>query len=273
MIQRTSSKITLGLIVGFLLLSWYLQPSEPIQSQVHVSIAPETLLTVGGFPISNALAWSVFLSISLIIFAIVLRLRLREIPGRLQNIVEALIESYYDFLQTITGNHKKTRKIFPLAFSMFILVLCANLLTLFPGASAITYGKEPLFRAIVTDYNFVLFLTLITVLLIQIVAIITNGPFGYLKKFINISSPLNFFIGILELIGELSRVISMSFRLFGNIFAGEVLGAVMLSLMPYFVPLPFMFLGLLSGVIQAFVFSMLTVIFVSMASEIPSHEG
>ena len=76
----------------------------------------------------------------------------------------------------------------------------------------------------------------------------------------------------MEIISEVAKILSLSFRLFGNIFAGEVLAAVMLFLMPYFLPLPFMFLGLLSAVIQAFVFSLLTTIFIAMASELPAPE-
>jgi F-type H+-transporting ATPase subunit a len=155
---------------------------------------------------------------------------------------------------------------------MFFFVLFANLFAFLPGAGAVKYGDATLFRSVMADYSIVLMLTMVTVITVQIVAIITNGPFGYLKKFINFSSPLNFVLGLMEIVSELAKILSLSFRLFGNIFAGEVLGAVMLFLMPYFLPLPFMFLGLLSAVIQAFVFSLLTTIFITMASELPAPE-
>lgn len=271
--KRTSSKLTIAFVGALLLLSFFLGKDASHEAGVHVTIAPETLFSIGGFPITNALLWSVFLSALLIALAFRLRSSLREVPKGFQNVAEALIETYFNFTNTITGSVKKTKRIFPLAFSMFVFILLANILTLLPGVPAITFHNEPIFRAIVTDYNLVLFLTLTTVILIQIVAVIVNGPFGYMKKFINFSSPLNFILGIMDIVGELSKVLSMSFRLFGNIFAGEVLIAVMLSLMPYFVPLPFMLLGLLAGVIQAFVFSLLTIVFVSMASEKASHGG
>lgn len=269
--RRKSSKITFGIVGALLLLSFFLGKDASHEAGVHVAIAPETLFSIGGFPVTNAFAWSVFLSVLLIALAFRLRSSLREVPKGFQNVSEALIEAFFNFTNTITGSVEKTKKIFPLAFSMFLFILFANLLTFFPGASAVTFHGEPLFRAVATDYNLVLFLTLTAVILIQIVAIIVNGPFGYLKKFINFSSPLNFVLGIMDIVGELSKILSMSFRLFGNIFAGEVLLAVMLSLLPYFVPLPFMLLGLLAGVIQAFVFSLLTIVFVSMASEKASH--
>lgn len=269
--KRTSSKLTAAFVGALLLLSFFLGKDASHETGVHVAIAPETLFSIGSFPVTNALLWSVFLSALLIAVAFRLRSSLREVPKGFQNVAEALIEAFFNFTNTITGSAEKTKRIFPLAFSMFLFILFANLFTFLPGASAVTLHNEPLFRAVVTDYNLVLFLTLTTVILIQIVAVIVNGPFGYVKKFINFSSPLNFILGIMDTVGELSKVLSMSFRLFGNIFAGEVLVAVMLSLLPYFIPLPFMMIGLLSAVIQAFVFSLLTIVFISMASEKASH--
>jgi F-type H+-transporting ATPase subunit a len=89
--------------------------------------------------------------------------------------------------------------------------------------------------------------------------------------FFNFASPIKFFVGILELISEFARIISFTFRLFGNVFAGEVLLAIMALLVPYLVPLPFMFLEVFVGFIQAFIFGMLTLIFVALA--ITPHEG
>lgn len=269
--KRTSSKITIAIIGALLLASFLLRGSMEKPEGVHVAIAPEELFSLGGFPVTNTLLWSVFLSLVLIASAVRLRSSLREIPGGFQNTAEALIESFFSFTNTVTGSVEKTKKIFPLAFSLFIFILFANLFAFLPGAAAITFHHEPLFRAAVTDYNLVLFLTLTTVIIVQIVALAVNGPFGYVKKFINFSSPLNFVLGIMEAIGEISRVLSLSFRLFGNIFAGEILVSVMLFLLPYFAPIPFMILGLLAAVIQAFVFSLLTIVFISMASERASH--
>ncbi len=271
--KTTSSKITLIFIGALLLLSFLLRGTIPAETKVHVSIAPETLFTFGDFPITNALFWSILLSLALIVLAFRLGTRLREVPRGFQNIAELIMEKFYDFTDSITGDVKKTKRIFPLAFSMFVFILTANLFAFLPGASAISYHGEPLFRAVITDYNLVLFLTLTTVILVQIVAVVVNGPFGYMGKFLNFSSPLNFMLGIMDIIGELSKVLSLSFRLFGNIFAGEVLTGVMLFLMPYFLPLPFMITGLLAAVIQAFVFSLLTIVFISMASQKHGEEA
>lgn len=154
---------------------------------------------------------------------------------------------------------------------MFFFIFFSNFLTFIPGQGAITIATEggvvPLFRAVIADYGLVFMMTIISVLITQIVAIVVSSPLGYITKFINLRSPLKFFLGLMDLVGEIAKVMSLSFRLFGNIFAGEVLGAVMLFLFPFFLPLPFLFLGLLTAVVQPFVFSVLTLVFISMASE------
>ncbi len=134
---------------------------------------------------------------------------------------------------------------------------------------------------------------MISVITTQIVAIFVYGPFGYIFKFINIKELKNFFLellkgrlklgllgqgfldlflGLMDIVGEIAKIISLSFRLFGNIFAGEVLGAVFLFLAPFIAPLPMQFLGLLTAIVQAFVFSILTLIFIKMAGDIGPEE-
>jgi len=244
--------------------------------ELSVKLAPDILFFIGSFPVTNTFFWSLFISLFLIIFTLFVRARLKLISGRLQNIVELLLESGYSFVKSIIGTEKKTQRVFPLVFTMFFLILVANLAAYIPGQSAITLARQEgpvsLFRAIMSDYSMVFVMTLITFLTTQIVAIMVHGPFRYLGKFINFKNPLQFFLGLMDLIGELAKVISLSFRLFGNIFAGEVLGAVMLFLAPFFIPLPFMFLGLLTAMVQAFVFAVLTLVFITMASEIEEDE-
>jgi F-type H+-transporting ATPase subunit a len=198
------------------------------------------------------------------------------VPTRFQALMEVLIEGSFDFVESIIGDREKAKRIFPLAFTMFVFILISNLLTYIPGQAAVMLQTEnggvPLFRAVMADYGMVFVMTMVTVILVQIIAIVVHGPFGYLGKFFNFKSPLEFFLGIMDIIGEIAKIVSLSFRLFGNIFAGEVLGAVMLFLAPFFVPLPFMFLGLLTAVVQAFVFAVLTLVFVMLASTIEEDE-
>lgn len=244
---------------------------------LNISLSPEILFHLGSWPISNTFFWFLTVVVFLSVGAIIFGKRLKMAPGKFQSFMEMLIEGAFSFMVSIVGSERKAKKAFPLIFTMFFFVFFCNLLTFIPGQSAVTLktaeGAVPLFRAIIADYGLVFLMTIIGVIIMQIVAIAAVGPLGYIKKFFNFSNPLNFFLGIMDLIGEIAKVISLSFRLFGNIFAGEVLGAVMLFLAPFIMPLPFSFLGLLTAVVQPFVFSVLTLVFISMASESGEAEG
>jgi F-type H+-transporting ATPase subunit a len=237
---------------------------------LNISLAPDILFNIGSFPVSNTLLWSWVVFVFLMIGAIFFRYSLKMRPGRFQNIAEMMIGGSYDFAENLMGSKKKTERAFPLVFTMFFFILFSNLLTFIPGQASVTIqtagGVVPLFRAIISDYSLVFVMTMISVLVTQIVAIASVGPLRYIGKFFNFTSPLNFFLGLMELVGEIAKVMSLSFRLFGNIFAGEVLAAVMLFLFPFFLPLPFAFLGLLTAVVQPFVFAVLTLVFISMAT-------
>jgi F-type H+-transporting ATPase subunit a len=243
---------------------------------LNISLSPEILFYLGTWPISNTFFWSVVVTVFLIIGSFFLRRSLRLVPGKFQNMIEILVEGGYDFVEGVVGDKTKAKRIFPLVFTMFFFIFFCNLLVYIPGQSAVTIqtagGAVPLFRAIISDYGLVFMMTMISVLITQIVAIVVAGPWKYIGKFINLRSPLKCFLGIMDLIGELAKVMSLSFRLFGNIFAGEILGAVMLFLFPFFLPLPFLFLGLLTAVVQPFVFAVLTLVFISMASDISVPE-
>lgn len=243
---------------------------------LNISLSPQILFHIGSWSITNTFFWFFLLWLFLIIGAIFLKVNLKMVPGKMQNLIEMLISGAYDFTESIIGPGKKAQRVFPLVATMFFFVLIANLLTFIPGQAAFTWqtaeGPVSLFRAIIADYGLVFMMTIVVVLLFQIIAIVVSGPLAYIGKFFNFRSPLKFFLGLMDLIGEIAKVVSLSFRLFGNIFAGEVLGAVMLFLAPFFLPLPFQFLGLLTAVVQAFVFSVLTLVFISMASEAPAKE-
>lgn len=245
--------------------------------ELNISLAPEILFHISTFPVTNSFFWLLTLSLVLMLGAIVLSRQLKMVPNKTQNLIEMLVGGAYDFVESIIGKGKKAERVFPLVATMFFFVLIANLLVYIPGQAAVNYVKEngeliPIFRAIIADYGLVFVMTIVAIVSAQIVAIIASGPFAYLGRFINFKSPMKFFLGIMELISELAKIISLSFRLFGNIFAGEVLGAVMLFLAPFFIPLPFLFLGLLTATVQAFVFAVLTLVFISMASEMGSEQ-
>lgn len=243
---------------------------------LNISLAPDILFEIAGLPITNTLLWSFVLSIFLILLLVIPARNLKMVPGKFQSFLEMFVDGAYNFVESIIGPGEKARRVFPLVFTIFIFTLVANLAVYIPGQAAVTINRGgemiPVFRAIMSDYSMVLVLTLISVLVTQVVAIITAGPWRYLGKFINFRNPLKFFLGLMEFVGEIAKIVSLSFRLFGNIFAGEVLGAVVLFLVPFFVPLPFMFLSLLAALVQAFVFSVLTLVFIFMASNLEVSE-
>lgn len=273
MLKTKSGSYTLLFIVALLALSTFLGLEKPEDATVSVFLAPEVLFHIGSFPVTNSFFWSIFLSLVIMAGAIKLNRSIKQQPGSFQNLVEAIIEGGYNFIGTINRDEKKARMIFPLVFTMFLFILASNLFAFLPGSAAVTLDGSTLFRSVMSDYTVVFVLTLVSIVSAQVLAIVANGPVGYLKKYINFSSPLDFVLGLMDIIGELSKILSLSFRLFGNVFAGEVLGSVMLFLMPFFLPLPFMFMGLLSAVIQAFVFSLLTTIFLTTAWESPAPES
>jgi F-type H+-transporting ATPase subunit a len=135
------------------------------------------------------------------------------------------------------------------------------------------HGKIPLLRANTADLNTTFALALITVFMIQYYGFKYNGT-GYLKKFFNFSTPIMFFVGILELISELARILSFSFRLFGNVLAGEILITIVAYLLPpvtSFIMVPFFTLEIMAGAIQALVFTMLSTVLIGMATTKAHH--
>jgi F-type H+-transporting ATPase subunit a len=211
----------------------------------------------------------------LCILAVTLKKKLTMVPGMFQNIVEIMVDGALGFMDSVLGNRKTSEKYLPIVFSIFLFVLFSNWFGLIPGVGSITIGQGaaavPLLRSPASDLNFTLAIALIAVTMVNVFGVAAMGLRNRLSVFFNFASPLKFFVGILELLSEFARIISFTFRLFGNVFAGEVLLAIMALLVPYLIPLPFMFLEVFVGFIQAFIFGMLTLVFVALA--VTPHEG
>lgn len=240
---------------------------------MNISLTAEHLFSLFGLPVTNSLlvAWCVMIVV--VIFSMCITRNLKQIPNKIQNACEAALEALLDLIQGVFGDMKQTRTFLPFIATIFFFVLLVNWVEILPGVGSIGIhevheGRQlliPLFRSTSADLNFTLALAILAVFTVQIVGIATIGFGKYISKFLNFSSPLNFFVGILELVSEVAKLISFSFRLFGNIFAGEVLLIVMYYLVPFFVPLPFLAMEIFVGLIQALVFSLLTVVFIKMA--------
>lgn len=250
---------------------------------MEISIAAEKLFSLGALPVTNALLIGVIVSGLLIFFITRVTKRLELVPKGLQNLIEIIFEALLDLVESVTQDKKQARQFFPLIATIFLFVLISNWAGLLPGLGTIGLLHEtaghptiiPFLRSTSADLNFTLALSLITVLTVQFTGIAALGIVKYGKKFF--VSPLHkpyvigTVVGILELVSELGKTISFTFRLFGNVFAGEVLLTVMLHLVPYFLPLPFMFLEVFVGFIQAVVFAMLTLVFLKMATIPAEH--
>lgn len=246
-------------------------------NSIHISLSAEEIFKIGGkFSVTNSLLTTWIVMLLLFLFSIFATRKLQLVPTRLQSIVEVVIDMLRDLFQGVL--QEKVNTFFPLLATIFLFIICLNWVGLLPGVGTIGIEKIeeghkafiPLFRAGTADLNTTLALSLIVISVIQYSGLRSLGV-GYIKKFFNFSNPLNFYVGILELISEFSKIISFAFRLFGNIFAGEVLLTVIAFLMPLFAPLPFLGLELFVGFIQALVFSMLTTVFLSVATTKSEH--
>lgn len=246
---------------------------------MNISLAAEPIFHIGTFPVTNTLIASWVAIALLVIGGLVLGSRMRDVPKGFQNLVEALVEGMLNLMDGITGSREETKKFFPLIATLFLFILLANWLGLVPGFGTIGLremheGKDivvPFLRSANSDLNMTLGLAVVSVLAIQIFGIMMIGAVKYSKRFFNFKNPILTFVGIIELISEVAKLLSFSFRLFGNVFAGEVLLVVVSSLIPYVVPLPFYFLETFVGFIQAMVFAMLTLVFLKVAT-VESHE-
>lgn len=255
--------------------------AEPKEQGLPQS-APE-IARVFGFPITNSMAVSWVVGLGLIIFAQFATRQMNKVPQGAQNFLEWLVGSLYMFLEGLLGP-RLTKRTFWFFASIFIFILSANWVGLIPGVGSIGWGHstehgfkidDPLLRGANADVNLTFAMALIFFACWIVWSLQEVGPFGFLKELFapkgETTGPLKllmavvfFAAGILETISILFRPVSLSFRLYGNIFAGENLLDAMVRLVPGFgwlVSIPFYFLELLMGLVQALVFMLLTAVF------------
>lgn len=248
-----------------------------------ISIAAEKIFQIGVFPVTNALLMTWLIVFLVLVFVWILGGKIALVPRGIQNIFETILEGILGLIESITQNKPQARQFFPIVMTIFLFVMLSNWIELVPGLGTVGIYEEhhgetilvPFIRSGSADLNFTLAVALVSVFSVQFMGIAAIGAAKYGKKFF--VSPLHkpyfigTFVGLLEFVGEFSRLISYSFRLFGNIFAGEVLLIVILNLVPYFVPLPFLFLELFVGFFQALIFAVLTTVFLKMGTLESEH--
>ncbi|PCI28386.1 ATP synthase F0 subunit A [Candidatus Kaiserbacteria bacterium] len=238
-------------------------------SGIHIALAAEKLGEFLGMPITNTLVTSWIVMLILGIIAFFVGRNLKMIPGRVQAIFEGMFSFILDYMGEVLEDKKLARKLFPLITTLFLFIFASNILEFTPGIGSLGFIEDgiftPLLRSVNTDLNVTLALAIIAFISIEVVGVATLGFMKYTGKFLNFSSPLNFLVGIIELFSEVARLISFSFRLFGNILAGEVLIVVIIFFFPYVAPVPMMLFEVFVGLIQAAIFALLTLFFVKIA--------
>lgn len=262
-------------------------------------LAAEPIFHIGSFAITNSYINSSVTVIGFVIFAYIIKQALSKTPATsaprgILNFFESLLELLFKYFDSVTRDRKKTIQFLPIVGALFFFIVVSNWIGLLPGIGSITrWGMHaghltelPVFRPANTDLNMTLAMAVFSVIASHLIGIAAIGFFKYANKFIKLgdiwmaaksmnptkilTSIIEFFVGLLEVVSEVAKMVSLSLRLFGNVFAGEVLLTVIAGLLAFAVPLPFMALELLVGVVQATVFSMLTLVYLTVATA-PLH--
>ena len=298
LLAGVSLVVLLLLLIGFVAgpigsslfgdIEWlsFIKVSEP-----HVSLPGEAVFHAGGFPVTNTLLASLLATLLLVTVAYSATRRMQLIPGRFQSAIEAIVEALLGFIESVAGKGN-ARRFFPVVATIFIFVITNAYLALLPffGSIGISgeHGSIHLFRAANTDVNLPLAIAVVAFVSVEYWGLRSLGISGYLNNFFNLHplteglkqlakgrvrpaisgvvfGIINIVVGALEVFSHLIRLVSFTFRLFGNMTAGEILLLVVTFLVPFIVSLPFYGLELLIGFIQALIFAGLTLVFAVIA--------
>lgn len=263
---------------------------ENTEVQHESTLYAEPIGHIGSFTITNALLTSWIVVFIIAILVLILRFKkFTFAPTKVQNFLELIIDGALNLCDQVTGNRAISIKIFPIVFSLFIFVLINNWMGILPGVGA--FGQivneaghnvfVPYLRGATADVNTTIAIALVSVIISNIFGIIALGTWKSINKYIKLTdlakirnfrndptilivAPVMFFVGLLEAIGEIAKVASLTFRLYGNVFAGEVLLASMSAILPFILPIPFVFMEFFVGILQAFIFAMLTLVYFSI---------
>jgi len=262
----------------------------------NIAVPVEPIFTIGGFNFTSTLMLAIVDAIIIFVVFFLYSRRKKVLPGRIQNALEWLVQVFLNLCEEVAGK-RKGRVFFPWVFGIFLYVLMGNLWEIIPGIEtigAITHHGScenvsttlgfllldnntsncivPWLRPPSTDLNFTLAIAVVSVVVTQIYGWRMLGAKAQLGRYISLrEGVLGLLVGLLEAVLEVARIISFGFRLFGNLFAGDALLLVMGFLLPFVGAIPFYFLEIFVGVIQAFVFAMLTLIFMELGTTGHGH--
>jgi F-type H+-transporting ATPase subunit a len=255
-----------------------------------VELPASVIFHIGPLPVSNTIITSWITVVILVLIALLVTRKAKLIPGRLQGAVEAILEWMYNFCKDVAGE-KYGGKFFPIVTTIFLFVLFNALMNLVPGFGSITYHGAPLLRGANTDINTALALAFISFCFVTYYGL-KDGKFAFAKQFFNVGrfgrgmghlftgkfkgafgdigfGFIDIFVSVLELLSYLIRLVSFTFRLFGNMTGGEVLILILFFLLGFagfgLIQVGYIF-EMLVGVVQALIFSGLTLVFATMAA-------
>lgn len=256
----------------------YLQVKQNIPE-----ISPDIIFYIGNWPISNSFLLSFLILILFGFLCLLTRIALNRKYGNFLAFIEIFYESLLSFLTKLSGGEKNAKFILPLSASIFFYIVVSNIISIIPGLTSITYNNISIFRSPTSDFNTTFGLALGMVIIINLISLKDYGFFDYFGKFLQFKSVIlgfkkglkegllsvvNFMIGILDVIAEMAKVISLSLRLFGNVYAGEVLIVILFGAVAFLVPTIWMSMSLLFGLVQAIVFSSLVTVYYAGARKI-----
>lgn len=241
---------------------------------------PEIVFRIGNFPIASSTLMIVLIALLFLVgsFFMVRRLKLR--PSGFQIGIEMIYEQIIGLVQQITNSEKHAKRIFPVIGAMLVYLVAANLISIIPGLTEISFNNVPIFRSPTSDFNTTFGLALGAIIVINFISIRDFGVLGYIGKFFRFKevylgfrqgigagfvAMIDFFVGLLDIIGEVAKVVSLALRLFGNMYAGQVLMIILFGAVAWLVPALWLAMNIFTGVLQAMVFVSLVAAYYMLA--------
>lgn len=243
-------------------------------------IQPDTVFAIGSLAVTNAMLMGVLVTVLFFVLSVWLKKSLKPIPGKIQTVAEMTVSSFYDLVEQIVGSRRAAQQMLPLVGTIFLFFGLGNLIGLVPGLTSITYNGVPMFRTPTNDFNMTFSIATAVIIITQIASLKAFGILGHLGKYFKfkdvylgfkksigegVLAIIDFLIGLLDIVSEVAKVVSLSLRLFGNMYAGEVLAAILLGAFAVLVPTPWLAMNILVGVLQALVFGALTAAYYALA--------
>lgn len=265
-----------------------------MQEGIHIALKADEVMHLWGFPVTNTMLMSWIVMLVIGVSAYLVGRQLTKVPNKTQTVFETGFSFFLDYIEQVLESRVLAKRFFPLIATLFIFILIGNWFGLMPGIGSL-YIDEPihigadvaheqtttvhaqegeaghsgghisLFHPVSVDLNVTLALAIIAFISIEVSGILYIGALNYASKFFNFRSPIDFLVGLIELLSELARLISFSFRLFGNMFAGKTLILVAMFFVPLLLPVPLMLYEVFVGIIQASIFALLTLFFIKLA--------